>query len=84
MQKHAGLSLMSSIKANHSNLHWMILAVLAVGMLTHWMPHRLYVRIREAFIRAPFPVQGVVLLVAALVLREMATADAVPFVYFQF
>jgi hypothetical protein len=37
-----------------------------------------------AAIHAPFPVQGVVLLLAALVLRELATADAVPFVYFQF
>jgi hypothetical protein len=35
-------------------------------------------------IRTPFPVQGLVLLFAALVLRELATADAVPFVYFQF
>jgi hypothetical protein len=49
-----------------------------------WAPRNLYDRARDAFIRAPAPVQALVLFAVAVVLREAATADAVPFVYFQF
>jgi len=80
----AFFSQLATLTTYHPNLHWLALAVLAVGMLTHWMPKRLYLGLRQAFVQAPFFVQGVVLLAAALVLREMASAEAVPFVYFQF
>ncbi len=77
-------SQLGSLTTYHPNLTWMLVAALTVGMLSHWAPERWYAAAREGFIRAPFPVQGLVLLVAALVLREMSTAEAVPFVYFQF
>ena len=77
-------SQLGSLSAHHQNLSWMLVGVLAVGMLSHWAPERWYAAARERFIRAPFPLQGLVLLVAALVLREMSAAEAVPFVYFQF
>ncbi len=68
----------------HPNLAWQVLAVLAVGLVTHWAPERWYVGARQAFTRMPAPAQGVALFAAALALREVATAKAVPFVYFQF
>jgi alginate O-acetyltransferase complex protein AlgI len=77
-------SQLSTFTSHHANLSWTLVAALAVGMLTHWAPERWYAAAREGFIRAPFLLQGLVLLVAALVLREMSTAEAVPFVYFQF
>ena len=80
----AFFSQLATFTTYHPNLHWLALAVLTVGMVTHWMPQRLFFALRGAFIRAPFPVQGIVLVVAALALREMASAEAVPFVYFQF
>jgi D-alanyl-lipoteichoic acid acyltransferase DltB (MBOAT superfamily) len=77
-------SQLMSLSTHHPNLQPLVLALLVTGMLTHWMPHQWYVRVRQAFIRAPAPLQGVVLFLAALAVREMASAEAVPFVYFQF
>ena len=68
----------------HPNLAPTVLAVLAVGLVTHWAPERWYVAARQAFIRLPAPAQGLALFCAALALRKVATAKAVPFVYFQF
>ena len=48
------------------------------------IPRSLYDRTREWFIRAPAPVQACVIFAVALALREAASAEAVPFVYFQF
>ena len=68
----------------HPNLHGKVVAVLAIGLGSHWVPEWLYMDLRERFIRMPAPAQGAALFAAALVLREMASAQAVPFVYFQF
>jgi alginate O-acetyltransferase complex protein AlgI len=77
-------SQLATLTSYHPNLNSMLVGALAVGMLTHWAPERWYAGARETFIRTPAPVQAMVLIVAALVLREMASAEAVPFVYFQF
>lgn len=66
------------------NLHWKVLIVLAVGLLTHYAPERWYQACKRRFIAAPAPAQGLVLCGVALLLREMVSAEAVPFVYFQF
>ncbi len=68
----------------HPNLHAPVLGVLALGLVSHWVPERWYAEARDRFIRAPAFVQGYALLVVAFALRELASADAVPFVYFQF
>ncbi len=73
-----------SLSTYHPNLHSSVLAVLAVGLISHWLPERWFERTQAGFIRMPAPVQGVVLFGVALVLREMISAEAVPFVYFQF
>jgi alginate O-acetyltransferase complex protein AlgI len=61
-----------------------VLGVLALGLASHYLPHPAYLAARERFMALPAVAQGVALFAAALVIREMATADAVPFVYFQF
>jgi D-alanyl-lipoteichoic acid acyltransferase DltB (MBOAT superfamily) len=66
------------------NLYPEVIAVLGVGLLSHWVPERWYTAIRVAFIRMPAPAQGLALCAAAITIREMASAEAVPFVYFQF
>jgi hypothetical protein len=53
-----------------------------LGLVSHWLPERWYVATRESFVRMPAPAQGAALFCAALALREMASAEAVPFVYF--
>lgn len=75
---------LSTFTTHHANLDPRALAVLGVGIASHYVPERWYTALREGFMRMPAVAQGVALVVAALALREMATAEAVPFVYFQF
>jgi D-alanyl-lipoteichoic acid acyltransferase DltB (MBOAT superfamily) len=73
-----------SFTSYHPNLRAGLVGALAVGMLTHWAPEPWYAWLRRQFIALPAPAQGLALFGAGLVLREMAGAEAVPFVYFQF
>lgn len=75
---------LGTLTTYHPNLPWQVVGMLALGLLSHWTPERVYQGIQRAFIQMPAPAQGAFLFCVALVLREMATADAVPFVYFQF
>jgi alginate O-acetyltransferase complex protein AlgI len=78
------LAQMSSLTTFHGNLHPKVIVALAAGLVLHFTPERLYDWCRASFTRLPTPALGLVLLVVALCLREMASAEAVPFVYFQF
>jgi D-alanyl-lipoteichoic acid acyltransferase DltB (MBOAT superfamily) len=66
------------------NLHTSVLGVLAIGLFTHFAPERWHVTIKTTFTELPALTQAVALCIAALLLREMVSAEAVPFVYFQF
>jgi alginate O-acetyltransferase complex protein AlgI len=68
----------------HPNLHTQVLAVIFGALVVQWSPRKLYVRARETFTVIPAPAQGVVLFLVAVALREVASTEAVPFVYFQF
>lgn len=68
----------------HPNLPWKVLGVLALGFVTHMIPHSVYDRIKTRFIELPAPAQALCLLIAAYVLREATSSAAVPFIYFQF
>ena len=78
------LSQLGTFTTFHPNLPPMLVAVLAVGLASHFVPERWYARARDGFVRLPAPTQGLALFAAALVLRQFESADAVPFVYFQF
>jgi len=69
---------------HHQNLPWSVVGILALGLITHLLPERWFARCKTSFMGAPFVVQGLVLTLVAMVLRRMASSDAVPFVYFQF
>lgn len=81
---HLLFSQMATLTTYHPNLHVSVLAVMAVGLVTHFLPERLYLGAREAFVRMPAPAQGLALFLAAVAVRQMASSSAVPFVYFQF
>jgi hypothetical protein len=66
------------------NLPRNVILIIVGALVLQWTPRDLYDRVRAGFIRAPAPVQAVVLLCVALALREAATAEVQPFVYFQF
>jgi D-alanyl-lipoteichoic acid acyltransferase DltB (MBOAT superfamily) len=77
-------SRLATLSTFHPNLHWPVLAVLATGILTHYAPEHWSRTSREGFIRMPAIAQGFALFGAGIALRAMASAEAVPFVYFQF
>jgi D-alanyl-lipoteichoic acid acyltransferase DltB (MBOAT superfamily) len=66
------------------NLPPLLAALLAVGLATHFMPRASYTRLREGFSALPAPAQGAALFVVAVALHEAASAQTVPFIYFQF
>jgi D-alanyl-lipoteichoic acid acyltransferase DltB (MBOAT superfamily) len=78
------LGRLASFSTFHPNLDPRLLGVLAVGLLSHYVPERWYERALSAFADLPAPAQAAVLLLLSLSVREMASLEAVPFVYFQF
>jgi alginate O-acetyltransferase complex protein AlgI len=78
------LSQLASLSTFHPNLDARVLGVLAVGLISHYVPERWFQRVLGAFGSLPAPAQAAVLLTLALSVREMASLEAVPFVYFQF
>jgi alginate O-acetyltransferase complex protein AlgI len=80
----AVLGQLATLTTFHPNLPPKVVAVLAIGLGSHFVPERWYERARDAFVGLPALTQGVALFGAAVILREMESTDAVPFVYFQF
>lgn len=68
----------------HPNLPPLVVGTVALGLFIHFIPVTWDKAMRASFVRLPAPAQGLCLFVAALLLRQMASTDAVPFVYFQF
>ena len=75
---------LSTLTAYHPNLDPRVLLVLAFGLGVHFLPLELETKLRMRFGALPGIVQGVALFTVLLVVRRMASAEAVPFVYFQF
>jgi D-alanyl-lipoteichoic acid acyltransferase DltB (MBOAT superfamily) len=61
-----------------------VVPVIAVAMALHFVPRDWESRAREAFVRTPAVVQGLVLAAAAMALHLAASAKPEPFVYGQF
>ena len=66
------------------NLHRTILLIIGGGLVVQWFPRNIYDTARATFIRAPAVLQAACLFAIAVALREAASTEAVPFVYFQF
>ena len=83
---HATLVLgrLGKLTFDHPNLSTKVLAVLALGFVTHFVPKQALARARDAFVASPALVQGLALAAAAYVLHFAAAAKAEPFIYGQF
>jgi alginate O-acetyltransferase complex protein AlgI len=68
----------------HPNLDRRVLLVLLLGLSAHFIPGAWFGASRTAFCRLPAAGQAVVLFGVLLLLRMVDSAEAVPFVYFQF
>ena len=78
------LGRLGTLSTFHPNLDPRLLGVLAVGLVSHYVPERWFQRVLSTFANLPAVAQGAVLLLLSLSVREMASLEAVPFVYFQF
>jgi hypothetical protein len=58
--------------------------VFAVGMGIHWIPEAIKAAYRRRFARASVWAQAGISVLAVLFLYQVMTADAQPFIYFQF
>ncbi|HXK19604.1 MAG TPA: MBOAT family protein, partial [Polyangiaceae bacterium] len=78
------LGRLATFSSFHPNLDPRLLGVLAAGLVSHYVPERWFQRVLGVFANLPAVAQAAVLLALLLSVREMASLEAVPFVYFQF
>ena len=78
------LDRLATFSTFHPNLDPRLLGVLAAGLVSHYVPEAWYQRALGMFSSLPALAQAAVLMLLALSVREMASLEAVPFVYFQF
>jgi len=69
---------------DHANLVSLVTTALTVGFAAHFFADGSFGWLRRRFAELPAWAQGGVLACAALVLRELAHHEIVPFIYFQF
>jgi D-alanyl-lipoteichoic acid acyltransferase DltB (MBOAT superfamily) len=69
---------------DHANVVPLLTTALTIGFLCHFFADGSFRWLRDRFMSLPAWAQGIVLAVAALVLRELGHAKFVPFIYFQF
>lgn len=75
---------LASGSTHHPNLDGRVLFVLALGLATHFVPEAWFGWAKLSFCRLPAAAQAALLFGVLVLLRTVASADAVPFVYFQF
>jgi hypothetical protein len=80
----AVLGRLTTFTTYHPNLHRGILLALFGGLIAHYTPDKLFGSIKDRFVGMPFWAQGAAIFVLAVILHEVASAQSVPFVYFQF
>jgi D-alanyl-lipoteichoic acid acyltransferase DltB (MBOAT superfamily) len=78
------LKQLATLTTFHPNLPPFVVAVLLVGLASHYTPRGAYDRVERAFAELPAPAQGALLFAVAVLLHEAASTAIVPFVYFQF
>ncbi|HET9957305.1 MAG TPA: MBOAT family protein [Polyangiaceae bacterium] len=68
----------------HPNLDARVLLVMLLGLTSHFVPDRWFAAAQAGFCRLPALAQAALLFCVSVLLRNVASAEAVPFVYFQF
>jgi D-alanyl-lipoteichoic acid acyltransferase DltB (MBOAT superfamily) len=80
----AVLSRIAAGELDHANVVPLVTIALVIGLLCHFWPDGSFRWLRDCFVQLPAPVQGALLVACTLVLRQLAHAKLVPFIYFQF
>lgn len=84
--EHARVVFVEQFKASAGspNLTWTLLLVLAVATAGHLMTHRMYDRVVELFQKTPMVVRAILLVALALFIKQVASFEVQPFIYFKF
>ena len=61
-----------------------VIVLMFVGYIIHFLPERVKESYRGFFIKIPLPVQIIIVFLIAIMLYQMRTAGAMPFIYFRF
>ena len=60
------------------------LLVMLLGFITHWLGSEFKTKWRDKFIHAHPVVQGLICIAVVIVIYQSLSAEAQPFIYFQF
>jgi alginate O-acetyltransferase complex protein AlgI len=77
-------SRLGSLTTYHPNLDARVVLVLLFALASHFVPDRAFEGAKTGFSRLPAPAQAALLFGVLVLLKRVASAEAVPFVYFQF
>ncbi len=61
-----------------------VFALILLGFVMHWLPERVKENYRHAFHKIPIVAKAVLVVLVALFLYQIKSADLQPFIYFQF
>ena len=64
--------------------YWKVFAVMAGGLVIHWLPDRFKRRTRIRFASMPLMLMAAVVVAAVFIIVQFASAEPHPFIYFQF
>jgi hypothetical protein len=80
----AVLRQLADYSPGHANVTPLVQAALLIGFAAHFWPDGAFRWLRDRFCAQPPWLQGLVLAVAALILRELSHPKLVKFIYFEF
>lgn len=64
--------------------YWNVVLVFAVGMIIHWLPSEMKENYRRRFVALPYWAMTLICFVAVVLVYQVLSAGAQPFIYFQF
>ena len=78
------ISRIQSVTPNFENVSGPLWVILAIAVVAHYMPRKLYEASQTVFSRAPFYAQAAALLILVASLQYVVTTGAAPFIYTNF
>ncbi|MFM7203028.1 MAG: MBOAT family O-acyltransferase [Myxococcota bacterium] len=78
------LSQLATLTTDSANLVPWVEGLLLLSYVLHAVPARWELRTHQLFIELPAPLRAAILVFLAVVLKQLASVEAVPFIYFQF
>lgn len=64
--------------------YWEVFAIMAAGLIIHWIPERFKSVFRFKFADMPLPLMSLVVIISVFIIIQFASATPHPFIYFQF